>query len=70
MPLNIFDGSAWKPFKKISIYDGSAWRDSKASYIYDGSQWKKFGASVPVITVVPTFTWQYNSTSNYSSTNI
>ena len=61
MPLNIFDGSAWKPFKKISIHDGSAWKDSKASYVYDGSQWKKFGAAVPQNTVAPEFTWQNNN---------
>ena len=70
MPLNIFDGSAWKPFKKISIYDGSAWIDSKASYVYDGSQWKKFGAAVPVITVAPTFTWQYNNRQSAQSVSI
>jgi hypothetical protein len=64
MPLNIFDGSAWKPFKKISIHDGSTWKDSKASYVYDGSQWKKFGAAVPKNTVAPVFTWHMGKLAN------
>jgi hypothetical protein len=55
MPLNIFNGSSWGPFKKIQIYDGSSWKDSKASYIWDGTTWKLFSTGVPTITTAPTF---------------
>lgn len=53
MPINIFDGSSWNPFKKIQIHNGSSWVDSKASYIWNGTEWKLFTAGVPSNTVSP-----------------
>lgn len=55
MPLNIFDGSNWNPFKKIQIHDGTSWNDSKAAHIWNGSEWKIFSTGVPTNTEAPAF---------------
>ena len=60
MPLNIFDGSNWNPFKKIQIHDGTSWNDSKAAYIWNGSEWKIFSTGVPTNTVAPVFSQSVN----------
>ena len=53
MPLNIFDGSSWNPFKKIQIHDGSTWNEAKAAYVWDGSEWKRFSEGIPKNLTVP-----------------
>lgn len=58
MPLNIFNGSNWNPFKKIQVHNGSTWVDSKASYIWNGTEWKLFSTGVPENTVAPVFSQQ------------
>jgi hypothetical protein len=58
MPLNIFNGSNWNPFKKIQVHNGSTWVDSKASYIWNGTEWKLFSTGVPENTVAPSFSQQ------------
>ena len=58
MPLNIFNGSSWNPFKKIQVHNGSTWVDSKASYIWSGTEWKLFSTGVPENTVAPAFSQQ------------
>ena len=55
MPLNIFDGSNWNPFKKIQIHDGTSWNESKAAHIWNGSEWKIFSTGVPTNTEAPVF---------------
>ena len=58
MPLNIFNGSSWNPFKKIQVHNGSTWADSKASYIWNGTEWELFSTGVPENTVAPAFSQQ------------
>lgn len=58
MPLNIFNGSSWNPFKKIQVHNGSTWVDSKASYIWNGTEWELFSTGVPENTVAPAFSQQ------------
>ena len=58
MPLNIFDGSSWNPFKKAKVYDGSAWKDAKTIQVYDGSAWHTISSLIPVNTVAPSINWQ------------
>jgi hypothetical protein len=53
MPLNIFDGSSWNPFKKIQIHDGSTWNEAKAAYVWDGTEWKRFSEGIPKNITVP-----------------
>ena len=55
MPLNIFDGSSWNPFKKINIHDGSSWVTAKSAQVWDGTSWKLFSTGVPKNTVAPAF---------------
>ena len=60
MPLNIFDGSNWNPFKKIQIHDGTSWNESKAAHIWNGSEWKIFSTGVPTNTEAPVFSQSVN----------
>ena len=53
MPLNIWNGSSWNPFKKIKIHDGITWNDSKRIFIYDGTAWKPVTEVTPINTVLP-----------------
>jgi hypothetical protein len=55
MPLNIFDGSSWNPFKKINIHDGSSWVTAKSAHVWDGTAWKLFSTGVPKNTTAPSF---------------
>ncbi len=66
MPLNIFDGSSWNPFKKINVHDGSNWNVAKAAYVWDGTEWKRFSQGVPTNTVIPALS---SSTSRFNSLN-
>jgi hypothetical protein len=63
VPLNIFDGSSWNPFKKAQVFDGSQWSDAKSIQIYNGSQWQAISSLVPVNTATPTATWLIDSIS-------
>ena len=61
MPLNIWDGSSWNPFKKIKIHDGTTWNDSKRIFIYDGAEWKPVTEVTPINTVLPAIALQPDS---------
>jgi hypothetical protein len=55
MPLNIFDGSSWNPFKKIQIHNGTNWNESKASYMFNGTEWKLFSTGAPTNLTLPSY---------------
>ena len=61
MPLNIWNGSSWKPFKKIKIHNGVTWNDAKRIFIYDGTSWKPVTEVTPINTVLPTIALQQDS---------
>jgi hypothetical protein len=60
MPLNIFDGSSWNPFKSAKVYDGSQWQDAKTIKIYNGAEWKTVSSLIPVNSALPTISWPTN----------
>jgi hypothetical protein len=61
MPLNIWNGSSWKPFKKIKIHDGITWNDAKRIFIYDGNAWKPVTEVTPINTVLPVISPQLDN---------
>jgi hypothetical protein len=63
MPLNIFDGSNWNPFKKAQVHDGTKWNDAKAIMIYDGSKWNTLSSLLPSNLSLPTMSWLSNGMS-------
>ena len=58
MPLNIWNGSSWNPFKKIKIHDGITWNDAQRIFIYDGTNWKPVTEVTPINKVLPTISLQ------------
>ena len=58
MPLNIFDGSNWNPFKKAKVYDGTTWQDAKTVKVYDGTTWHTISSLIPINTVAPSLVWK------------
>jgi hypothetical protein len=58
MPLNIWNGSSWNPFKKIKLHDGITWNDAKRIFIYDGTTWKPVTEVTPINKVLPIISLQ------------
>jgi hypothetical protein len=58
MPLNIWNGSSWNPFKKIKIHNGVTWNDAQRIFIYDGTTWKPVTEVTPINKVLPTISLQ------------